>query len=204
MPKLNRISNLLAGTLLAAALWPAAAMAQDRNTCSVMNYAPPPNGCQRERIEASGRQRPFDDFFPSAKQSAQKSWERQALTKFGERFKSWSNAVCTKVECVKGSIAGMRRCTYSGYACVHNPSAEAGVEINGLRPRQVRRLQTLLRRARVRRVYVRGRRQIVKVDGMWGPVTQAAIAVWLERENMDDTNMTERDVLAALEKRYGR
>ena len=181
-----------------------AASAQDN--CRVEDYAPPPDGCHRERIESAGRQRPFDDIFPSAKRSAQLAWERQALTKYGERYRSWDNAVCKRTECVKGSIAGMRRCTYSGFACVRNPQSADGVLVGSaqLDEREVRRLQRLLIRAGYGFVRVQGVRKRLTIDGNWGPVTRTAVALWLERENLDDSAMTERDVLNALIERYGR
>ncbi len=183
----------LVATIAAA---PSVAAAQSNETCNVMAYAPPPSGCHREMIEASGRQRPFDDMFPSAKKSAQRQWERQALTKYGERYKSWSNAVCTQVECVKGSIAGLRRCTFTGYACVFNPKPADGTDGTTLQltEPEIRRLQRLLRRDGFRRVYVMGRWRELTVDGKWGPITRTAVAYWLEREGLDDANMTEREL----------
>jgi hypothetical protein len=179
--------------------------------CTVERYAFPPTGCQRERLEASGRQRPFIDFFPSARVSARRAWEREALTKFGERFKDWKNAVCTREECVKGSVSGLKRCIFSGYSCVQNPrvigeavSDDPNHAGPSLTRREIRHLQRLLRRQGYRRVRVRGALRRLEVDGAWGDITRTAVALWLERAGVDDAAITDRDVYNALRRRARR
>lgn len=189
---------------------PTPSLAQD-STCDVERFAKPPSGCQRELLTAAGRQRPFDNYFPSAKKSAKKAWERQALTKFGERFKEWENSTCQKVECVDGSIGGLRRCTYSGYACVINPQLAGTDPDDGdddgdgkaptLAEYEVKELQRLLIRDGLRTVKVRGSRRRVVVDGDWGPVTTTAVVLWLEENGIDDDKLTDRDVFNLLKKR---
>ncbi|MBU2580701.1 MAG: peptidoglycan-binding protein [Alphaproteobacteria bacterium] len=203
LPTSGKLKVLFAAAMAVAFIPLSAAQAQD--SCDVKEYAGPPDGCHEELITASGRLRPFENAFPSARVSARKAWERQALTKFGERFKVWDNAVCAKTECVPGSIAGMKRCTYSGYACAPNKqlASETTSSREPLSDSEVRELQSFLRKAGIRRVRIESGRRDVKVDGEYGPVTHAAIAEFIERENIDDSNLTERDILEMVRKRYG-
>lgn len=179
--------------------------AQAEDSCDVKKYSGPPDGCHDELITASGRLRPFENAFPSARESAKKAWERQALTKFGERFKQWSTAACAKTECVPGSIAGMKRCTYSGYACSANKqlAPETAGSVEPLNESEIREMQRLLRKAGIRRVRLDSGRKEVKVDGEYGPVTSAAMAEYIERYDIDDSKLTERDLLELLRKRWG-
>ncbi len=197
-------SKILGAAVLVAVLLPLTG-AQAQDTCDVQQYAGPPDGCHGELISAAGRLRPFENAFPSARVSARKAWERQALTKFGERFKQWSTAACAKTECVPGSIAGMKRCTYSGYACSANKqlAEDSGSSGEPLDASEIRELQRLLRRAGIKNVRVGRSRRIVKVDGEYGPVTAAAMAEYIERYDVDDSDLSERDLLGILRKRYG-
>ena len=191
-------------TALAAVLLPLSAVhAQD--SCDVKKYAGPPDGCHDELISAAGRLRPFENAFPIARVSARKAWERQALTKFGERFKQWSTAACAKTECVPGSIAGMKRCTYSGYACSANKqlAEDTSKSSEPLSESEMSELQELLRKAGIRKVRVGNGRKTVRVDGEYGPVTAAAMAEYIERFDVDDSNLTERYLLEILRKRWG-
>ncbi len=76
---------------------------------------PLPTGCHKELITAAGEQ--SLGVIRSAEHLGRKAWQRQVVDKYGERFQQWENAACRKTECIPGSLAGSRRCTYSGYAC---------------------------------------------------------------------------------------
>jgi len=190
--------------VFAATLMPLS-IAQAQDSCDVKKYAGPPNGCHDELISASGRLRPVENAFPSARVSARKAWERQALTKFGERFKQWSTAACAKTECVPGSIAGMKRCTYSGYACSANKELAEDTSQSGepLDASEIYELQRLLRKAGIKKVRIGSKRRTVKADGEYGPVTAAAMAKYIDRYDVDDSNLSERDLLEILRKRWG-
>jgi hypothetical protein len=83
---------------------------------AIWPYLPPlPKGCQRERIQAAGGL--SYNIFKSAEKIAEAAWQREVLTKYGERFQDIKDAACRKVLCVKGSISGTRRCTISGFPC---------------------------------------------------------------------------------------
>ncbi len=76
---------------------------------------PLPSGCHKERITAAGEQ--TLGIIRSAEHLGRKAWQREVITKYGERFQQWEFAACPKIECVPGAIAGSRRCTYSAFAC---------------------------------------------------------------------------------------
>ena len=74
---------------------------------------PLPAGCQRERIQASGK---IAWFRPH--QIGKAAWEAQAKTRFGERFADFKQAACVHEECVKAGEVGVgTRCTYSAFPC---------------------------------------------------------------------------------------
>ncbi len=74
-----------------------------------------PKGCQRERIQASGEL--SFGVFRKASSIAEASWQREVLTKYGERFQDLKFAACKNVLCVKGAVSGTERCTISAYPC---------------------------------------------------------------------------------------
>lgn len=198
--------------ILAAAVAGAASMmaagppAMAQASCDIERFAGPPDGCQREKITASGRQRPFENAFPSARVSARKAWERQVLTKFGERFKIWDHAQCATTECVPGSISGMKRCTFSGYPCVSGPALASETESGKSGPlerAEIVEMQELLIRAGITRVRVGGKLRKVYADGQFGDITAAAIGEFIERYDIDDSKLSDRDVLGLLRKRFG-
>ena len=83
---------------------------------AVWPYLPElPKGCQRERIQASGEL--SFNVFRKAASIAEASWQREVLTKYGERFQDLKFAACKNVLCVKGAVSGTERCTISAYPC---------------------------------------------------------------------------------------
>ena len=141
----------------------------------------PPNGCHRERITASGHQRPTIAW---AQRAAEDAWKDQVLTKFGERFRVFSNAACARQECVPGSIAGMYRCTYVGYPCAVRPTYSSGE----LSTSEIEEMQRLLAR----------KNYAVTVDGKFGPKTQEALERWQRRIGIDADGMPTRANLEKL------
>jgi Putative peptidoglycan binding domain len=174
-------------------------------------YLPPlPRGCQWRRIEASGEL--SFGIVRSAGTNARKSWERQVITFFGERYADWAMAACKKVFCVEASIAHSHRCTYSAYPCAVDADKAAIEALNTaqipepLQPQagpraaprdrdlsevEIRELQELLRRAGYR----------VGNDGMFGEQTQRALASWQRRNGLPDNanpNLTSLEDLRRL------
>jgi len=83
---------------------------------AVWPYLPElPKGCQKERIQASGEL--SFNVFRKAASIAEASWQREVLTKYGERFQDLKFAACKNVLCVKGAVSGTERCTISAYPC---------------------------------------------------------------------------------------
>ncbi len=74
-----------------------------------------PKGCQRERIQASGEL--SFNVFRKADKIAEASWQREVITKYGERFQDLRFAACKNVLCVKGAVSGTERCTISAFPC---------------------------------------------------------------------------------------
>ncbi len=56
-------------------------------------------------------------MFRKAASIAEASWQREVLTKYGERFQDLKFAACKNVLCVKGAVSGTERCTISAYPC---------------------------------------------------------------------------------------
>jgi hypothetical protein len=81
---------------------------------AALQQALPPS-CKRERVQASGRV--SFNIINSAEKIANEAWRREAVTKFGERFADTKYMACRRVLCVRGSIAGTKRCTISGFPC---------------------------------------------------------------------------------------
>ena len=61
-----------------------------------------PKGCQKERIQASGEL--SFNVFRKAASIAEASWQREVITKYGERFQDLRFAACKNVLCVKGAV----------------------------------------------------------------------------------------------------
>lgn len=82
----------------------------------VLRFLPPlPRGCQGQKVEASGGL--SFNIVRSAEKIAEAAWQREVLTKFGERYQDINFAACVTKLCVKGSISGTRRCTISAFPC---------------------------------------------------------------------------------------
>ena len=179
----------------------------------VAKYLPPlPRGCQWRRLEASG-----DLSFGivrSAGTNAQKSWERQVITFFGERYADWAMAACKKVFCVEASVAHSRRCTYSAYPCAVDADPAAIEALNTMQipeplqpqtgPRlepgdrdlseaEIREMQELLSRAGYR----------VGTDGIFGDGTQKALASWQRRKGVPDNGNATLTSLEELRRHSG-
>jgi Putative peptidoglycan binding domain len=154
---------------------------------------PLPTGCHKERITAAGEQ--TLGIVRSAEHLGRKAWQRQVVDKYGERFQQWENAACRAIECVPGSLAGSRRCTYSAYACspevdtrvladlrrdrgagpapadFYDRSASDDRGRRELRSEEIAELQRLLRQAGYD----------VSVDGQFGEQTSEALIKWQRR-----------------------
>ncbi len=144
-----------------------------------------PDGCQKERITASGSQRPSLGW---ANRSAENAWKDQSLTKFGERFITWSNSACAKQECVPGALAGFKRCTYSGFPCARKPVFEDVYELSSS---EIQELQRLLSKYGFYRA---------SADGKFGERTSEALQRWQRSKRLTDDGLPTRDNLEKLRK----
>jgi hypothetical protein len=112
-------SILTAVTLAAAVTLSLSSRADAESACNrreIADLLPRlPQGCHAERITAAGEL--SYGIVRSADYLARRAWQRQVLDKYGERFQRWELAACAKVECVPGSLAGSKRCTYAGFPC---------------------------------------------------------------------------------------
>ncbi len=98
---------------------------------AVWPYLPElPRGCQRERIQASGEL--SFNVFRKAASIAEASWQREVLTKYGERFQDLKFAACKNVLCVKGAVSGTERCTISAYPCASDMAEPAKAQVDHL------------------------------------------------------------------------
>lgn len=89
-----------------------------------------PKGCQRERIQASGEL--SFNVFRKAASIAEASWQREVITKYGERFQDLKFAACKNVLCVKGAVSGTERCTISAYPCASDMGEPARAQVEHL------------------------------------------------------------------------
>ena len=104
------------------------------DTPEVRNMLPDlPKGCHRERIQASGGL--SFGVLNSASKLAERAWEREVLTKYGERYKDVKDAACLKTLCVSGSISGTKRCTISGFPCAADMDAPVRNDVTQLASR---------------------------------------------------------------------
>lgn len=129
-----------------------------------------PDNCQKERISASGNQRPAAGW---ALRSARDHWKDQVLTKYGERYGRWGQAACAKQECVPASLGGFTRCTLTGFPCVTKPEPvpEPATDLIAKDIREMQRLlNQLVPKAKLR------------IDGKFGPKTADALERW-QRKN---------------------
>jgi hypothetical protein len=175
---LARNAVLTAVVGAAAAVFIAATAAQAQILCDNQGFAerlpPPPQGCHRERISASGNERPSTFW---ARRSALDHWQDQILTKFGERFGRWENAACPREECVPAALPGFTRCTLTAYACSTRVFLEDYIgDAYELNRADIREMQRLLNRYGYS----------LEVDGRFGGRTAEALERGLPtRENLD-------------------
>lgn len=128
-----------------------------------------PDGCQKERIEAAGNQRPSVGW---AKSSAKDAWRDQVQRKFGERYTAWDNAVCAREDCGPAALAGFKRCTFNGIPCARTVVLEGVYELNTA---EIQELQKLLNKY----LKVKG-----SVDGRFGEKTGRYLETWLKTKNI--------------------
>ena len=89
-----------------------------------------PKGCQRERIQASGEL--SFNVFRKAASIAEAAWQREVITKYGERFQDLKYAACKNVLCVKGAVSGTERCTISAFPCASDMGEPARAQVEHL------------------------------------------------------------------------
>lgn len=141
-----------------------------------------PNGCQKERISASGNERPTTVW---ARRSVGDAWQDQVINKYGERFARWDYAACAREECVPATLPGFTRCTFSGFPCATSIHFEGILEISR---EEVREMQRLLSR----------RGFPTKVDGKFGEKTSKQLARWQRSEGLTDDGLPTRANLEKL------
>ena len=106
-----------------------------------------PKGCQRERIQASGEL--SFNVLRKASKIAEAAWQREVITKYGERFQDLTYAACKNVLCVKGAVSGTERCTISAFPCASDMGVPAraqlerlaGLDDRNLSPEDLRRVE---------------------------------------------------------------
>jgi hypothetical protein len=182
------VPSVFAGVMfvsLASAVAPAQAQISCDDPKIVDKLPKLPDGCQKERITASGNQRPSLAW---ANRSAENAWKDQVLTKYGERFITWGNAACAKQECVPGALAGFKRCTYSGFPCARKPVFEDVYELN---TSEIMEMQRLLAKAGY---YKSG------ADGKFGEKTSEALQKWQRAKKLNEDGLPTRANLEALRK----
>jgi hypothetical protein len=89
-----------------------------------------PKGCQRERIQASGEL--SFNVLRKASKIAEAAWQREVITKYGERFQDLTYAACKNVLCVKGAVSGTERCTISAFPCASDMGVPARAQVERL------------------------------------------------------------------------
>jgi hypothetical protein len=165
-----------------------AAPAQADMTCdddSIVSKLPkPPNGCQTERVSASGNQRPTLYW---ARKSVEDHWQDQVINKFGERYADPEHAACARQECSPSTIPGFTRCSYSGYPCVRKPDLADVLELNS---EEIEEMQTLLTRQGFK----------VVADGKFGARTHDALQSWQQSKSLPDDGRPTKEILERLRK----
>jgi hypothetical protein len=182
------VSSVFAGVMVASFAL-AAAPAEAQISCDdprIVDKLPKlPDGCQKERITASGNQRPSLGW---AQRSGENAWKDQVITKYGERFITWDNAACAKQECVPGALAGFKRCTYSGFPCARRPIFEDVYELN---TSEIQEMQRLL----IKAGYLKG-----SADGKFGDKTAEALVRWQRGKKLEEDPTPTRANLDKLRK----
>lgn len=166
------VACMTAGLLLGAG----SAAAQ---TCNDARIGKLPDGCQKERISATGSLRFLSDN--AARKSAEAAWKREVLNKYGERFTVWDNAACAQTECTPGSIAGSKRCSFTGFPCA-KAMVEGGAQLSSA---EITEIQRLL----VRLGYP------VSTDGKFGPNSSEALKRWQRANKLDEDGLPSKENL---------
>ncbi len=184
MKKIRKLVLLAVSSAISVAVCGSVAVAQD--TCgssAIVEKLPSlPNGCQKERISASGNERPTTLW---ARRSVGDAWQDQVITKYGERFARWDYAACAREECVPATLPGFTRCTFSGFPCATRLHFEGGFEISR---EEVREMQRLLSRYGFR----------TKVDGKFGEKTSNQLARWQRSKGLTDDGLPSKANLDRL------
>lgn len=158
------------------------------NTCddaSIVDKLPKlPDGCQTERISASGNQRPT---FNWARRSVEDHWQDQVINKFGERFADPEKAACPKQECGPSTIAGFTRCSFSGFPCATKPYIEDLLELTS---DEITEMQKLLRQ----------HGEKLKADGRFGSKTHDALMHWQKKNGLAPDGLPTKENLERLRK----
>ena len=173
-------SIVAAGLMFGLAI--GAAMPASAQACNDPRMGKLPDGCQKERISATGSLRFLGD--KAARNSAESAWKREVLNKYGERFTVWDNAACATTECTPGSIAGSKRCSYSGVPCA-KAMVEGGAELSTA---DIIEMQKLLGRLGYR----------VTADGKFGPGSSEALKRWQRANKIDEDGLPSKGNLDAL------
>jgi hypothetical protein len=178
----NSSKKLLVTMSAAVGLMLAISGASAQQTCNDPRIGKMPDGCQKERISATGSLRFLGDN--SARKSAEAAWKREVLNKYGERFTVWDHAACPQTECTPGSIAGSKRCSFSGYPC-----AKASIEGSAdLTTEEIKEMQKLL----VRLGYP------VSTDGKFGPNSSEALKKFQRANKFDEDGLPSKENLERL------
>jgi hypothetical protein len=67
-----------------------------------------------------------------ASKIAEAAWQREVITKYGERFQDLEFAACKNVLCVKGAVSGTERCTISAFPCASDMGGPAIAQLKRL------------------------------------------------------------------------
>lgn len=180
MMKVVMKSIVAAGLVLGIAI--GAAMPAAAQTCNDPRIGKLPDGCQKDRISATGNLRFLGDN--AARKSAESAWKREVLNKYGERFTVWDNAACPSTECTPGSIMGSKRCSFSGFPCA-KALVEGGAELSTA---DIVEMQKLLGRLGYR----------VNADGKFGPGSSEALKRWQRANKLDEDGLPSKSNLDAL------
>ncbi len=95
-----------------------------------LRSALPEGKCKRERIEVSGNS--SLGVLRSAESLANRDWRDTVVTKYGEQWAEVKYMACRRVLCVKGALAGSRRCTISGFPCKADMTEQEMAQIRQL------------------------------------------------------------------------
>jgi Putative peptidoglycan binding domain len=176
----------------------------------VREHLPPlPRGCHAERITAAGEI--SYGIVRSADYLAREAWKRLVIEKYGERFQRWHLAACQKVECVPGSLAGTKRCTYSGFPCspdvdvndiakLSEDRGTPGGDERFEKERERRRDQRALDESEIKEMQLLLGRAGFKtsIDGEFGEQTSESLIKWQRKLGFPDDGLATFENLERL------